>query len=196
MTEERQILLSDYIKVYDNVVAPELCEKLINLFDLCEKKIYDDHCKKFTEINLNKNSSFFPEFSRIVNIFGQCAEAYRRDAPATDFMPPTDIMESIKIKRYEPDGYFKDHIDSCDANTMMRYLSMFVYLNDSGGTEFFGNKIPAEAGKVVCFPPKWMFPQNGYVGDKPKYFMGAYLHFELPSVKEAREKESLLSSAG
>ena len=74
--------------------------------------------------------------------------------------------------------------------------NVMVYLNDSGGTEFFGNKIPAETGKVVCFPPNWMFPHNGYVGDKPKYFMGSYLHFELPSVKEAREKQSASSSAG
>ena len=193
---EKDILLSDFICIYDDVFSPEICESLINMFDLCEKRIYDDDCKKFSEINLNKNQSFFPKMSSVVNLFGQCAEAYRRDAPFTDLMPPTMIMESIKIKKYEQDGYFNDHIDSCDSNTMMRYLSMFVYLNDSGGTDFSGNKIEAKAGRVVCFPPMWMFPHNGYVGDKPKYFMGSYLHFELPSVKEDREKKSALSSAG
>ena len=57
--EEKQILLSDYIKVYDKVLKPDLCDNLINMFDLCDKKIYDDDCKKFSQINLNDNSSFF-----------------------------------------------------------------------------------------------------------------------------------------
>ena len=192
--KEKQILLSDYIKVYDKVLKPDLCDKLINMFDLCDKKIYDDDCKKFSQINLNDNSSFFPDFSRVVNVFAQCAEAYRRDVHGTDFMPPTIIMESIKVNRYELDGYFKEHADANEADTMMRYLSMFVCLTDSGGVEFFGNKIPAETGKVICFPPNWMFPYSGYVGDKPRYIMESYLHIELPSVKKAREKKSIESA--
>ena len=79
--KEKQVEFGDYIKVYDNVVIPELCQKLLNFFDLCKKTNYDNDHKRFSEINVNDNSTFFPEFNRIVNIFAQCAEAYRRDAP-------------------------------------------------------------------------------------------------------------------
>ena len=192
--KEKQVEFGDYIKVYDNVVIPELCQKLLNLFDLCKKTIYDDDHKKFSEINVNDNSTFFPEFNRIINIFAQCAEAYRRDAPGTILMPPTMIMESIRIKKYQPGGYYKNHIDARDANTMMRYLSMFIFLSDNGGIQFFNNKIQAEQGKVVCFPSNWMFPYNEYADDKIHYSMKSYLHFELPDVKKAREKRLMQDS--
>ena len=62
--KEKQVEFGDYIKVYDNVVIPELCQKLLNFFDLCKKTNYDNDHKRFSEINVNDNSTFFPEFNR------------------------------------------------------------------------------------------------------------------------------------
>jgi prolyl 4-hydroxylase len=93
------------------------------------------------------------------------------------FLPVAQELEQLRIKKYPVGGYFKEHIDAADRSSSRRYLSAFVYLNESGGTKFFDKKIKAQPGTMVIFPPQWMFPHTGLVGDKPKYFLSTYLHF-------------------
>ena len=92
-------------------------------------------------------------------------------------LPETLSFEQLRIKRYPTDGYFKEHIDAWDTPSSKRFLSAFVYLNESGGTKFFNKIIDAKPGKMVIFPPHWMFPHTGLVGQTPKYFLSTYLHF-------------------
>ena len=97
----------------------------------------------------------------------------------------SETLESIKIKKYPADGYFKDHVDSSFWETSMRYLSAFTYLNDSEGTRFWNDLvIEGKKGRVVVFPPNWLYPHASLNGKSVKYFMGTYMHFDPPNMKK------------
>ena len=62
-----------------------------------------------------------------------------------------------------------------------RFLSFLWYLNDvddGGYTIFNGMKIDPKKGRLVMFPPMWMFP---HMGEEPisntKYIMSSYLRY-------------------
>jgi hypothetical protein len=65
--------------------------------------------------------------------------------------------------------------------TSRRFISFFWYLNDvaeGGETEFVDLTIKPEAGKLVIFPPLWMFPHKGNPPiSNEKYLLSTYLHY-------------------
>ena len=99
-------------------------------------------------------------------------------------VPPTPRISEMRIKRYEPgtgDG-FQPHFDAIYEQAH-RYLVFLWYLNDveeGGETEFcdLAIKIPARTGKLLVFPPYWMFQ---HAGRPPlsgnKYILSMYLLF-------------------
>jgi hypothetical protein len=61
---------------------------------------------------------------------------------------------------------------------------MFTYLNDveeGGETEFeseFGFTVKPKQGRMVVFPPMWMFPHRGKQPiSNSKYILSTYLHY-------------------
>ena len=174
--------LREYIRVYDNVFPDDICTKLINVYELCSHEEFDTSFKKFKWINLNKNKQFLPEFDMVVGTFTQVFNQYREEVPFGEWIPKSNHQESIKIKKYPPNGYFKDHVDSSFWETAMRYLSAFTYLNDSEGTRFWNDLvIEGKKGRVVVFPPNWLYPHASLNGKSVKYFMGTYMHFDPPA---------------
>ena len=74
-------------------------------------------------------------------------------------------------------------------------IAFQVYLNDvhEGGRTIFSDdvNITPEKGKMIMFPPLWLFP---HAGEKPKsnakYILGSYLHYlaeSNPAVVQWRE---------
>jgi len=77
---------------------------------------------------------------------------------------------------------FDTHVDVTDHESSRRFLSFLFYLNDvdvGGETVFEGVTIQAKTGRLVVFPPLWMFP---HVGKSPitnnKYIISTYLHYK------------------
>lgn len=95
------------------------------------------------------------------------------------------VMEGLKIKYYKNDGIdeFATHIDVCHAENSRRFMSFLFYLNDvvvGGETvmEHLGISSKPKAGKIIVFPPYWMYPHSGtkpISGDK--YICSAYLYY-------------------
>ena len=168
--------LSNLVKVYKHAFSEEHCQSLIDIYEANETKSYNTDVMKFYQHTLLNNNlptmNAVQIFLRHFNQYGKWLES--RDQ---EYLPPVQELEQLRVKKYPVGGYFKEHIDAYGKATSRRYLSAFVYLNDSGGTKFFGKKIKAETGTMVIFPPMWMFPHTGLVGDKPKYFLSTYLHF-------------------
>jgi hypothetical protein len=99
-------------------------------------------------------------------------------------VPSRPRLEDLRIKRYrtESDDQFQPHFDAADAHAN-RYLVFLWYLNDvieGGETEFpdLGIKVQARTGRLLMFPPYWMFQHAGL---KPvsndKYIVSTYLLF-------------------
>lgn len=86
--------------------------------------------------------------------------------------------ENLRIMRYSPGGFYKQHIDSTDGN---RVLSGILYLNtdvDGGNTTFPLQNVEIEprAGRLVLFPSTFTHPhESTTVTDKVKYAVVLWL---------------------
>jgi len=182
--------LQRYLKVYDNVLDKDTCERMISLFDSKEDQheIYNDDLMNFNQINLIQHKDDWSEFNSILSIkFQELLEQYKSDCHIHVPLqwPEKYSFEEFRIKRYEPnEGKFDYHTDVNDYNSAIRFLAFFIYLNDSddyadGGTEFpkLGLTSPRKQGACLVFPPLWMYPHAGLVSTNRKYIVGSYLHY-------------------
>ena len=93
-------------------------------------------------------------------------------------------IEHVRIKRYRAgaEERFQPHFDSIDA-VANRYLVFLWYLNDvadGGQTRFvdLGVDVEARAGRLLMFPPYWMFQHAGLPPrSNDKYIVSTYLLF-------------------
>ena len=106
------------------------------------------------------------------------------DLRTMDF-PAKYCFEEFRVKRYLDNGKdeFADHVDVGDHSSARRFLVVMMYLNDveEGGTTDFPKLdivIPPKCGRIVVFPPTWMYRHAGRPVIKgAKYILGTYLHY-------------------
>lgn len=99
-------------------------------------------------------------------------------------VPGTQKTSELVIKHYNRESHdsFQLHFDSLGA-VANRYLVFLWYLNDveEGGETHFpmlNLKVAARTGRLVIFPPYWMFQHEGRMpvsGDK--YILSTYFLF-------------------
>jgi len=183
--------LADYCLVIDNTIKQDDCDFIIKKFEKCPShhERFDNNAKpNFTQINVTKHkdcSELLDVNEFMIQKAKQYVNVYRQHVTDTKYWPEQYAFEEFRIKRYDNDGidWFDTHIDAADARSCKRFLVFFWYLNDveqGGETEFlnFDLKVPPKAGRLLMFPPLWLFPHRG---NKPisntKYIIGSYLHF-------------------
>ena len=96
----------------------------------------------------------------------------------------SEYHKSLKENAYFVEGadQFQPHFDSIDY-TSNRYLVFLWYLNDvaeGGETDFpdLGLRVTARAGRLLVFPPYWMFQHAGLPPrSNDKYIVSTYLMF-------------------
>jgi prolyl 4-hydroxylase len=187
--------LSDYIKVYDDVFDKPTCNELIRLFDQ-ETPLTSPYVRKsdfkweqdyrcFNEMDITKVESFKPFLPMYYTRVKQVCEHYKLSIDSS-FFPTKLVFEDARLKKYEANDYdqFGWHTDVGDKPSASRYLVMFTYLNDveeGGETEFQSNfefTVKPVCGRMVVFPPMWMFPHRGKKPvSGPKYILSTYLHY-------------------
>jgi hypothetical protein len=183
------IELNDLIKVYDNVLEPEICKFLISLFEQVTERheCYNNEGKpNFTQFNLTENKIISEEVNQIHNhiikkVF-KYRDMYYKFVDKVVF-PEEHAFEQFRIKKYNIGGEdrFDTHVDVQDYSTARRFLSFLWYLNDvsSGGETVFNSlSVKPKIGSMVIFPPMWMFPHCGLAPiSNSKYIMSTYLHY-------------------
>jgi hypothetical protein len=182
--------LNDLIQVYDNALEPEVCDFLIQFFEgqqQLQEKIENDYKPNFTQTNLTENCNISRDVNLIHNEIIKKAFAYRDkyyEFVDKRVFPESHAFEQFRIKKYNPKGgdMFDTHVDVKDYASSRRYLSYLWYLNDvdeGGNTVFTGLSIQPKKGKLVMFPPLWMFPHKGEPPmSGPKYILTGYLHYK------------------
>lgn len=183
--------LKNLIRVYDDVLSKELCDKLILSFesnsDLHER--YDQGgYPNFTQLNLTSNQlKTGPDLHQsLISTSFDCLKRYERDLDLQGEFPADFAFEHFRLKKYKNDGYdrFDDHVDVQDHKTAKRFLVFFFYLNtvtEGGETEFprLGYAVRPKRGRCLVFPPLWMFPHCGRIPvSHSKYIVGSYLHYQ------------------
>lgn len=176
--------LKDYVRVYDDILTKEECDSIITRFDKAvELETLDSPIYRFSQLNVNKTPGWEDVAQMYSNLAFSGSMQYFSDVEVP-IVPHLEGFEEIRIKRYRPDENerFDLHVDVTDNKSSRRFLVMFCYLSDcEGGETVFPTldlKIKPQAGRVLMFPPLWMFP---HTANKPidtnKYIMGTYLHY-------------------
>jgi prolyl 4-hydroxylase len=185
--------LTHYIRVYDQTLDGELCARMINSFAGLARFHRSNgrgtrtglENSAWTELNVTALSDphFQGMFRKIVD---QSLARYNQDIGLPIAIPNTPLISELVMKRYRPgrDEQFQLHFDAIHY-VSNRYLVMLWYLNgvDAGGeTEFpyLGLSIKPKAGRLLMFPPYWMFQHQGLPpvsGDK--YILSTYLLFDM-----------------
>ena len=174
-------LLTDYIKVYDNVVSSEQCQTIIEIAEKKGFELYDSKTYKFYQFNLIENQMIATAQS-FAEMLIPIAENYFK-LLGVDHYVGVQGFEAVRIKKYpkNSDFQFKTHIDVTDKANAVRYLVFILYLNDNNGDTTFeqlGVSVKPKQGSVVVFPPTWMFPHAGTIPtDNDKYIMMTSLHY-------------------
>ena len=183
--------LRDYVIVADNMLSDDICEAAINLFnnsDLHHENLATDGYN-FTQLNVTRNASVSEGCKHLhdslVHASLNALKHYKQSISESSFWPDRTALEEFRIKRYLPstDNRFDDHVDAASLSTAKRYLVFFWYLNDvaEGGETYFPTfdiSVRPKTGRVLIFPPMWMFPHRANKAiSNTKYMVGSYLHF-------------------
>lgn len=186
---EYNVNLKNYCLVVDNFLPEHICNKIINIFNenIKYQQEYDNNgTPKFTQLNFTQHKDIDETFhTELTTYMIQAVKLYMSNVPETRFWIPGFSYEQLRIKHYKNNNedQFDYHIDAANSDTCKRFLAFFWYLNDveeGGETEFINLdvKVKPKAGRLVMFPPLWMYPHKGH---KPisndKYLLSSYLHF-------------------
>ena len=180
--------MKKYIKVYEDVITKEVCDNLIQKFEVSKDQHVatdlDNH-RHFTEININQHEDWKMMVQGTYLHLRPMIQRYKDDCKITNKQWPSQYgFEEIRFKRYLPNDKdeFKEHVDVGDYNSARRFLVFFLYLNSNfdGRTSFseYDMQVYPKAGRLLMFPPTWTYLHAGY---KPKleskYIIGSYLHY-------------------
>lgn len=183
--------LATYVQVFDDALDARFCARMVGMFEQltnAQSRSGRGHFKHlegsaWTELNISKVADITLE-----RFFGEQTMAflsrYNENLGLTLPIPFRPRLENLRIKRYlaAEDDQFQPHFDAMDY-TSNRYLVFLWYLNDvveGGETEFcdLGLRISARVGRLLMFPPYWMFQHAGLPprsGDK--FILSTYMLF-------------------
>ena len=178
--------LNDLVHIYNNVLNSSTCRLLIDVFEKNQDKherIEQNRTPNFTQFNLTQYSS---EYKAIHDFVISKTLEYKKkyyEFIGKNNFPKENAFEQFRIKKYNNDGNdaFDTHVDVLDYASSKRFLSFFWYLNNvevGGETVFNDLIIKPETGKLIVFPPLWMFPHRGNPPiSNVKYLLSTYLHY-------------------
>jgi hypothetical protein len=182
--------ITDFIHVYEDGLDSNVCEYLISQFENNQnlhERVDNDYKPSFTQMNITENRELSSEFNDAHNhVISKTFELRNRYYEFVDkrVFPETHAFEQFRLKKYNSDGndMFDVHVDVQDYATSRRYLAFLWYLNDvetGGDTVFKDFIVHPKQGRVLIFPPLWMFPHKGEPPlSGPKYILSGYLHYK------------------
>ena len=189
--------LRSYVQWFDDALPREFCAQLIASFQQMSqfhgaggihvRSSLEDSA--WTELNVTPLADeafrgFF--YAQIDKYFARYYESLPLSVP----VPVRPRTEDMRIKRYlaGKQEKFQPHYDAADEKSF-RYMVFLWYLNDvhEGGETLFcdlGVKVQARAGRLLMFPPYWMFQHAGLAPvSNDKYIISTYLLFDRPEGK-------------
>lgn len=183
--------LVDYIQWFDDALPKPFCAQLVQNFE-SEPGLLTRHGRGleagleesgWAELEISSRADaafkgfFMAQIEKYLSIYNA---RFRLTLPIRDY----HFYQDLRIKRYRAgsgDG-FQPHFDAL-GNVSHRYLVFLWYLNDvmeGGETEFcdLGVKVTARAGRLLMFPPYWMYQHAGLSPiSNDKYILSTYMLF-------------------
>jgi len=187
--------LGHYVRYYDRDLEPSLCRQLIDSFRTLERFQRKNgrgfraglEGSAWTELNVTKlsDATFVGMFRGLID---RALDRYNSDIGLTIAIPNSPKTSDLVMKQYRPgcEDQFQLHFDSIN-HVANRYLVMLWYLNDvaEGGETAFpqlGIKVAPRAGRLLMFPPYWMYQHEGVTPlSGEKFILSTYLLFDIPT---------------
>ena len=189
---KRYVKIVDSIAMFDNFVSPELCKKLINIFEKeKDSKAYDRYnsekmakgIKDDLAISFSKSNNWPDEIEEVCKILRDALSIYDQKTGYANFCSIIDLhFTTIKIQKTLPGGGY--HVWHTERNhrdlSCKRALVWTMYLNDikeGGETEFLMQKqrIKAKTGRVCIFPADYPYVHRGNPPlQKDKYILTSW----------------------
>lgn len=183
--------LVHYVQCFDDALKPDFCQRMVESFNRLSRfharggrgGVTQLEESAWTELNVTKAAdASFEAFFREQAM--RHLALYNERVALTLPIPPRSRLENLRIKRYSVDAgdRFQPHFDALDYCSN-RYMVFLWYLNDvseGGETEFcdLGLRIKAQQGRLLMFPPYWMFQHAGLPPrSNDKYMISTYLLF-------------------
>jgi prolyl 4-hydroxylase len=183
--------LRHYIRTYDADLEPGFCRKMIDSFNALGRYQQPNgrgyrpglDGSAWTELDVSglSDDSFRAFFRARIDL---ALDRYNRDVLLDIPVPNSPKVSDLMMKRYRPgrNEQFEKHFDAIHE-VANRYLVVLWYLNDvvEGGETTFpqlGVTVQARVGRLLVFPPYWMFQHCGMPpisGDK--FIVSTYLLF-------------------
>lgn len=181
--------LGDLVRIYDGALPARLCISLIAEFARLEQQ----HERNGAGVRAGLEASGWDELDLGKHLDAQTLDLfirqtrefhkrYNEDLGMSLPISPVKRTAQLILKRYRSgtSEQFQLHFDSLGP-VSNRYLVFLWYLNDvdmGGETDFpdIGIRVAARAGRLLMFPPYWMFQHAGLPplsGDK--YILSTYL---------------------
>lgn len=184
-------MFSEFVYVNENSLSPELCNRIIQLFDNDNNKyegltlsglkknikntmdlsmdVTDTKWKKIVkllEIELIKNVKTYIDNLNQKIIVCDTENVSGRTFNIFHYKNLTTFGSFMAQRYTKCEGKYVYHNDfRIDyENKRHRVLTYLWYLNDvteGGETDFWGNKITPTTGKLLLFPASWCFPHRG-----------------------------------
>ena len=179
-------LLAGWVKIYDNAITDEFCDKIINLYEspTNNKGKYDESWRRCGEYSKLDSTEYWTEF---VNIIRTTSNRYKNEV-GNGTLSAVNTIEASNIFRYDVDPekphFFRRHADNWNFPTTSRQLSIIVYLNDvaEGGETVFtdlGISVTPKKGRILVFPSFCLFMHGGEPPkSNSKYIVVTWLHFD------------------
>lgn len=183
--------LRHYIRIYEGDLQPAFCQRMIDSFNSLGRFHQSNgrghraglENSAWTELNVTglSDESFLGFFRARIDL---ALDRYNRDVGLDIQIPNSPKTADLILKRYRPgaDEQFEQHFDSIHE-VANRYLVFLWYLNDvaTGGETVFPQldiQITAQQGRLLMFPPYWMFQHAGLPPlSGEKFILSTYLLF-------------------
>jgi prolyl 4-hydroxylase len=180
--------LSHYIRSYENAFPAEFCDRVVQHFEADSSKQQRNGSNIRSGLSesswLEQDLSDCMEFNfrnMVLNSLRHYKAVYEKDCGIQPPLPEPPGLAPLIVKRYDPGGKdrFQPHFDALGP-VANRYMVFLWYLNDvaqGGETEFvdLGIKSAASKGKLLMFPPYWMYRHAGLPPvSNPKYILSTY----------------------
>lgn len=201
--------LQHFIRVYDHHLDASLCRRMIGSFASLERFQRRNgrgvraglEQSGWTELNVTQlsDASFLKAFDALVD---QALMQYNRDVGLSIPLPNSLKLAPLIIKRYAGRGSdrFQLHFDAIH-HLANRYMVYLWYLNDveaGGETRFpqLGYSVPARAGRLLMFPPYWMYQHEGIAPvATDKFILSTYLLFSSGAPTDSQSQSQSLEQS-
>lgn len=182
--------LNDFIQIWDESIDAEMCKFLIDVYE--QNSVYSEPTLETesgytqSELDFTAFRTTSDEIRGVQNKLIQTVHAHRDvyyEMVDSNVFPEAHAFEHFKIQKFQANSeeHFFTKVDVKDYSSARRFLGFIWFLNENpaGQYEFLDLFVQPEVGRVIAYPPFWMFPKKKYIPVKePQYILTTYLHYK------------------